>query len=412
MVKEFQQKQLLIVEKLTRLALNTLVYFIMAKFLDEKDFGIYNHIISIVLLINALSTLGFESYLVKVFIEKSEEKYLVLSTCIISRLTFSFMLLLISYVVVSFKYEQEGLTLFIVLFLCFSSYDVFDYLLQSERKVHISSMIKITVLIIFNVSKIYIIYTGGGLDWLLIFYFLEFPCLFLLFVCFSQTKINLRNYSFPLFKKLLNKTWPLIPAGVSLVLYSKIDQVMIGYLLPPEELSSYSVAVKIIESTFFLAQITLTIAMPKLVSSRLSSMKDYAKLTKKVVKELAIYSVISMISILIISKYIVMNVFYGKFDNLFEIVLFYCPAIVLVYFRVYLTRFLQIEDLVKFSLILHIVTALSNVILNLVLIKYMGVLGAALATSISYIISFVVITTFCLPVKEKIKNIINENSYC
>ncbi|KPM95945.1 oligosaccharide flippase family protein, partial [Vibrio alginolyticus] len=68
MVKEFQQKQLLIVEKLTRLALNTLVYFIMAKFLDEKDFGIYNHIISIVLLINALSTLGFESYLVESYL--------------------------------------------------------------------------------------------------------------------------------------------------------------------------------------------------------------------------------------------------------------------------------------------------------------------------------------------------------
>ena len=63
---------------------------------------------------------------------------------------------------------------------------------------------------------------------------------------------------------LIQRGWPLLLAGLSVMLYMKSDQVMLEWLRGPEDVGQYSVAVRVAESLYFLPVVLSNTLLPRI----------------------------------------------------------------------------------------------------------------------------------------------------
>jgi PST family polysaccharide transporter len=74
----------------------------------------------------------------------------------------------------------------------------------------------------------------------------------------------LKQASWQASRALIQRGWPLLLAGLSVMLYMKSDQVMLQWLRGPEDVGQYSVAVRVAESLYFLPVVLSSTFLPKI----------------------------------------------------------------------------------------------------------------------------------------------------
>ena len=81
----------------------------------------------------------------------------------------------------------------------------------------------------------------------------------------SAQKLQLfRQASWKTSRLLIQKGWPLLLAGLSVMLYMKSDQVMLEWLRGSEDVGQYSVAVRVTESLYFLPLLLHNTFLPRI----------------------------------------------------------------------------------------------------------------------------------------------------
>lgn len=202
----------------------------------------------------------------------------------------------------------------------------------------------------------------------------------------------LRQASWPTIRAITNRSWPLLLAGLSVSLYMKSDQVMLEWLRGPEDLGNYSVAVKVIESLYFLPVILSNTFLP-----RLSSGSGLIK-TDRELRRLYKYSWLLGVSIFLLALYIlpylIMIVFGEDYDDSIIALKYLAPCGFAVSTGVASAAWLNLKagKFLKLIPLRTTVAMIVNIALNILLIPRMGIAGAALATSISYYVATFAVT--------------------
>ena len=70
-------------------------------------------------------------------------------------------------------------------------------------------------------------------------------------------------------KKLLNDSWPLLLSSSVIMLYMKIDQLMIEKLIGIRELGKYALSVKIAESWYFIPMMVAVVLFPYMAENKI-----------------------------------------------------------------------------------------------------------------------------------------------
>lgn len=239
----------------------------------------------------------------------------------------------------------------------------------------------------------------------IIFLFLGYnvfaPCLANLFVYvmtiiifgFVLVKFVFKDYfqyrfrtSFKIFKKLL---WFGIPAmfmclGQYLIVYT--DTLTITYFMDLEAVALYNVAVPIITLVLYLAVSLGAVLIP--FSSELWAKKQAGSLKYgiRLVHKYALAIIIPLGLSIIVFPEIVINVFFGQNYLAAASALQILSAGVIIYTIAYLNVSILIAiGRPRTNMRIMLTAAILNLILNVVLIQIFGILGAALATCISYL---------------------------
>ena len=74
---------------------------------------------------------------------------------------------------------------------------------------------------------------------------------------------------------MLKNSWPLILQGVAVMLYMRIDQIMIKEMLGEREVGLYSAAVRLSEAWYFVPAIITTSLFPAIVNAKKTSKDLY-----------------------------------------------------------------------------------------------------------------------------------------
>ena len=178
-------------------------------------------------------------------------------------------------------------------------------------------------------------------------------------------------------KKIFKESLPLLLSSLAVILYMRMDQLMIKSLLGAKELGIYSVVVRLTEVWFFIPLIISNSTFPRLLQKETSE-RNY--LLSSLVPCLFI-----ILNVLIF-KELAISYLYG--EGFIEFIATISNFRVNIYFnRDVLLKILVSHQLQKFTLYTTLLGVSTNFLCNTYLIPRMGVLGASISTLISYSIS-------------------------
>jgi O-antigen/teichoic acid export membrane protein len=185
-------------------------------------------------------------------------------------------------------------------------------------------------------------------------------------------------------KSLLKDSWPLLLSSVSITIYMKIDQIMLGHMIGDEAVGVYSVALRISEVWYFIPMVIVASTFPSIIESKKRSEKQYYARLQKLFDLMIVISVGLALLATFLSTSIVILLFGEAYRDAGIILSIHIWAAVFVFLGVASSQWFIAEGRQVLGLQQTVIGAFVNVGLNLWLIPVYDTVGAALATIISY----------------------------
>jgi PST family polysaccharide transporter len=189
-------------------------------------------------------------------------------------------------------------------------------------------------------------------------------------------------------KEMLKDSWPLLFSSLSIIIYMRIDQIMLGQMTSKTELGYYSVAVRLSELWYFIPTALASSVFPSIILSR--QHKDthvYHERLQFFYDVMVGTSYLIIIPLVLLAIPLVTLLFGSEYAQSGPILMVHAWALIFVSIGVARGRWLVAENLVRFYLFATVLGAIVNLAVNFMLIpKYTG-LGAAWATVIAYCFS-------------------------
>ncbi|MDN3389218.1 MULTISPECIES: flippase [unclassified Pseudoalteromonas] len=387
-------------EKVLTMVLALAISVILARYLEVSDFGKFNYLLSVILILMPFSALGLNAIIVRELVNSKKESNVIVGTALILRvaggiISTLLVVALIQLLDVELLIPEQWIVLGAI-GSSFSSLYIVDFYFQSIVKSKYVVQVRVVVLIVSSFAKLVGVYYNVKLEyflWVIVFEpIITGGLLCLYFIWFKKWSFKLK-FEFSYAKELLSQSKWLILSGVMSIVCLKIDQIMIGEMLNGEELGIYSVAVRLSEVWYFFPTAIVASFFPKLLNSRSDSIL-YEKNLQQLCDYLFWLGITLALVITMLSSLIIKVLYGDNYTASSEILNIHIWSGVFIFIRALLSKWLIAEGLLSFSLVSHGAAAVMNILLNYFLIPSFGITGAAWATLISYAISGYLILWF------------------
>jgi PST family polysaccharide transporter len=391
----------LIFDRVLRMSVGLYVTVWVARYLGPEQFGLLNYALALTAIISLLSTLGLEQIIIRDLVKDPSLKNVTLGTSFVLKLSGSFFSIVLSIIIVSLMRPGEYLTIFIVGIIAtgtlFQSSDVIDLFFKSQVESKYPVLSKSIPFIIINIFKIYLILSNASLiafAWAVLAE-LAFGALGLM-LTYRLTKNSIKEWQFRFqrAKELLSESWSLLLSGIAVLIYMRIDQIMIGQIVGNASVGHYSAALKLSEVWYTIPIAIMNSATPIITKTYTSDLNQYNKRIQKLFNLMTLIGLTLAIPTTFLAPLIIQIIYGNEYIISASILSIHIWSSIFVGWGLLKDMILVTQSLVKIILVTAVVGAICNVLLNLVLIpNYYGV-GAAWATLISQIISVSIVLLF------------------
>ncbi|HET8573278.1 MAG TPA: flippase [Edaphocola sp.] len=184
-------------------------------------------------------------------------------------------------------------------------------------------------------------------------------------------------------QSLLKTGMPLLLVSAALILSGSIDSIMLGWLRNSKEVGIYTVSFRIATLTIFFLQVTTAAISPKIASLyEAGQIGELRKMVQQVTSILTIIGVLSVVLFIFAGKYI-LSLWGDEFKVGFSALIILSVG---QFFNIAsgpVGNILAMTNHEKVLRNITVITLLINVVLNFVLIKMYGIIGASIATTFS-----------------------------
>jgi polysaccharide transporter, PST family len=381
----------LFADRILRMGVGLIVGVWVARYLGVQQFGIFNYASAFVALFSTFSTLGLDSIVVRSIVRDPENRAQILGTAFWLKLVGGVGCLLLAFGSISIFRQDDQLTIWLVAILAsvgiFQSFDTIDLWFQSQVQSKYTVIAKNTAFAITALFKVALIQMQAPL--------LAFAWAALAEVALGSLGLILAykikgysqwlwRWSFPLAKSLLKESWPLILSSVAIMIYVKIDQIMLGQMVDDKAVGLYSAATRISEVWYFIPTSIVSSVAPAIYAAKKLDEAVYYQRIEKLLRLLALFSILIALPMSLFSEKIITMLFGNAYMGGGAILMIHIWASLFVFMGVGASPWFIAENLTHLPFQRTSIGAISNVLLNLFLIpKYSG-FGAAIATVISY----------------------------
>ena len=222
-----------------------------------------------------------------------------------------------------------------------------------------------------NLNDIYIYY-GLVVDSVIVFLLINY------FYILDNKRI-FNKFQFNKIKSLILKSLPVLISSLSIILYMRIDQIMINSLVNEYQLGIYSVSVRYVEIFHFIPKIIMISLLPILLTSK-KYVYDLLKINSIIFK----FSIFLTVLIFLSSDFIIPFLFGNEYSESILITKILSFSLLFVFFGVVNEHWYISKNLQKYYAIYVFLGAILNIIFNYILINKIGIQGAAYSTILTY----------------------------
>lgn len=381
------------VDRVIRMGMGLFVGVWVARYLGPDRFGSLNFALAFVALIGTMTSLGLEGIIVRELIDSPKDAHEILGTSLAIRGLGAFIGVVVSIAVLKLIQPGDPEALLLVgilsLTLVFQAFDTIDSFFQSQVRSKITVWAKNGAFLTFAAVRVFLIFAKAPL-WA--------------FAAATSGEIALgaaglmlgyrlsggRMVGWQTSKRravhLLQQSWPIIFSGMAVMVYMRLDMVMLKIMQGDAAVGLYSAATKISEVWYF-----IPMAIVSSVSPAIMKVKDDEVLFNLRVRKLFSFMTQSALiigSIVALASHAIIHLLYSNsYSGAAPVLAVHVWASVFVFLGVAQSPWDYSMHLTKLSLYRTVTGAVINIAMNLVLIPRYSAMGAAIATVVSYAIS-------------------------
>nr|WP_042342028.1 flippase [Calothrix sp. PCC 7507] len=378
-------------DRILRMGVALIIGVWVARYLGVSQYGLFNYAIAFVALFNPLANLGLDSVVVRDLVRKPQDEKQILGTVFWLKFLGGIGALLLTVSCVFLFHHQQDQTILLVAILAtggiFQAFDTIDLWFQSQVQSKYTVVVKNIAFVIIALSKVFLIYIKAPLIAFVIISVAEIGLgalsLYLIYTFKSKSNF-LGNWSFSIAKNMLQESWPLIFSSFAILIYMKIDQIMLGEMLGNNAVGIYSAATRVSEMFYFIPMAISSSVSPAIFAAKKTSEELYYQRIKQLIRLMILVAVMISLPMTFLSGTVINILFGNNYVDAGAILSIHIWASLFVFVGVAISPWFIAEGLTHLSMYRTVIGAVSNILLNLWLIpKYAG-LGAAIATLISY----------------------------
>ena len=384
----------LLAEKILRMGAGLLVGVWIARYLGPAQFGLWNYATAFAAIFGAFASLGLDGIVIRELVKHPERQNQILGSAFILKLVGGVATLLISGLAIFLLRSGDPLTIGLVGIsaagFIFQSVNVIDFNFQAKVQSRNTVMATTAAFVLMTGVKVFLILTSAPLiafAWAGLAE-MALTALFLM-AAYQLNHLDIREWRCErqVMHALLKESWPLILAGLAVMLYMRIDILMLQEMVGDREVGIYAAATRLSEIWYFLPAVIISSVSPSIIKSH----ADDAVLYFRKLRNLYLLMVCLAIGVALpasILSNLLVNILYGdEFKDAAIVLAIHLWASIAVFLGMASSQHLLAENLQKISFYRTLIGLASNICLNFLLIPKMGAKGAAIATVISYFVA-------------------------
>ncbi|MCI8490011.1 MAG: flippase [Lachnospiraceae bacterium] len=365
-----------------------IINMLTARFLGPSNFGLITYATSLVAFVVPVMNLGFSNILVQEIITNPKREGETIGTSILLSLISAICCIAGVTIFAFVANSSKPVTIFVCflysLNLLFQALELMQYWYQAKYISKYTSMVSLCAYIIVSIYKIYLLATEKSVYWFAISNAFDY-CLIAVSIIILYYKLGGQKlrFSLEIGKKLFEKSKYYILSGMMVTIFVETDKIMINIMIGENETGFYGAAVACAGLTSFVFSAIIDSFRPSIFEGQKISIKKFMYRLKM------LYSIVIYLSL-------AQSVAMTFFSSLIVFILYgaaYAPAAGVLQIVVWYTTFSYIgavrniwilaNSMQSYLWYINMFGAISNIILNFVLIPSIGIYGAAIASLIT-----------------------------
>lgn len=381
----------LLAEQMMRMGLGVFIGAWVARYLGPDQFGSFNYAYSFVALFGSVASLGLNGLVVRDLLHEPAARDEILGTALTLKLWGGVATMLAAVGGAAVMFQGQPLLFWLVVLsatgLVMQAFDIVDLWFQAEVRAKYPVIAKSAAYVLANAFKLGLILAHASLIWFALPGVVELLLAsfgLLMAYRFTGSPLKAWRANWPRARKMLAESWPLILSSMSIVLYMRIDTLMLGHMSSHHEVGLYSVATRLSELWYVLPTAIVASVAPSIMKAKHMGEDLYHGRLLKLFRLVASCALLIAVPMTFLSEWLVVLLFGSTYQAAGPILAVHIWAALFVFLGVAQGPWNLAEGLHKVSLSRAVMGAVINILLNLVLIPRMGAMGAALATVVSY----------------------------
>jgi PST family polysaccharide transporter len=396
---EFRNIFWMVADRVWRMAISLVIGVWVIRYLGPDYFGEINYVLAFIGIATVVTSFGMESFLIKELVNSPERKSEIVYSAFVLRLgaaAVSFFFLLVFLYLTNEPVKVFLLFFLLVMQLFTNAFAVVDLALQAELRSKVTIITRNIFFVFGALLKAIAIITHQGIYVFALLTVLDISLadIYLFFYYRRKQQGGGRRLQRSYLKTLAQKAVPFLLSNVAVVLYMKIDQVLLGKLANTKEVGYFTATTKVAEVFYFIPLVITGSMFGMLINARKEAMAKYLSIARKIFFYLLAFGTFVSVLIYFFSGPVIMLLFGSKFLPSVGVLEMYIWSVVFIYGGVAINQLLVIEEGQKVILYKTLIGVCLNIVLNVVLIPQYGAMGAAVATLATQFVSSIAANFF------------------
>ena len=379
------------------MAVQLFVGIYVARYLGPERFGLLSYANSYVGIFTAIAILGLDGIVVRELVKSPDQRDTLLGTSFLLKVVGTLLMWVLILATLFFSNNDpltSALIAIIAFGVLFQTFNVIDYNFQAEVKSKYVVHSQIAQLIVSSITKLVLILKGLPLVWFAAVFSLDAIILAVgLAYAYSRNSGSIKKWKWnaKVALALLLDSWPLMFAYMSYLIYAKIDRIMIKEMLDEHNVGIYSAAYILYEAPLFISLMIAKSVYPILVQYYQDNKNKFFQLYSTLSSYMTLLSYLIVLFIFIFHEILIQITFGESFEESSKILMLLSFGMIPIFNAFLRSSYITISGNQKIILYTTLFSAMLNIVLNLLLIKAYGVIGAVYATVFTQTLSLIVL---------------------
>lgn len=391
--------------RIAQMLINLAVGLLTARYLGPSNYGLINYATAYTGFFYSLCNLGINSILVKEFLDYPEKEGETLGTTLLMQAVSSTISALVILCIVYVADRGDQIVVAVVFLsnigMVFRIAETMIYWFQSRLQSKITAMATLAAYAITAVYKLVLLARGKSVVWFAFATAVDYICLAVfLLAAYKRYGGGRLRFSVERGKQLLRKSCHFILPGLMVAVYAQTDKIMLKQMISEAEIGYYSTAVSLCGVWCFVLSAIIDSLYPEIAKSHKTDRALFERRNKQLYAIVFYLSACVSLVIALLAKpavYILYGEAYMPTVAPLRVITWYTAF---SYLGVARNAWIVCENRQRYLIWVYASAAVSNVLLNLVLIPRFGATGAAVASLTAQVVTTMIAPFFIKDLRQ------------